>query len=327
MPLDTTFAGLSARGEGLFIGGTRGALWITDFPGNRVDRITTNGVKTLVVSGIGSPGRIIKGPDANIWVLGASETINKVTPNGLVTTYTNPNNSYLWQGMCVTDNNIWITGETGGPSNEISLFRVTPAGSITQETQYSGYSELQGDLVVGNDGNLWTCVISGSGGSFSLYALGFNTSGVKVKSVFVAGGNRNGGFGFRSANGNIYGISATGNASSFEIFSVDTVASSLSAGWSLGIGNWGPFCLGIDNNIWIFGGTGNALTAYSQTGSLITNIPLGAVGSSAICLGEDKNFWMPLYTTNSVLKISTTSLLAGYSISPTGQLTDICVGP
>ena len=100
----------------------------------------------------GTPGRIIEGPDGNIWVTlsGAAggEDIAKLTTAGVVTEYDVPGVNALVGLAAGDDGNIWAT--TNG-----ALVTIPPADPTTGTTTAVAGLTPQ-DITAGPDGNLWT---------------------------------------------------------------------------------------------------------------------------------------------------------------------------
>src|SRR3954449_13618595 len=79
---------------------------------------------------IAEPSGITTGPDGNLWFTGAPNVIGRLTPTGVVDTFTA--SGLLHAGLITAsqDGNLWFTS-TG------SIGRITPAGVITLFTDPS----------------------------------------------------------------------------------------------------------------------------------------------------------------------------------------------
>src|SRR5437588_145666 len=70
------------------VAGPDGALWFTEFNGNRIGRIITSGVITEYSTGLtpGSfPTRIAVGPDGALWFTEFSDRIGRIATTGAIT--------------------------------------------------------------------------------------------------------------------------------------------------------------------------------------------------------------------------------------------------
>ncbi|MBA3823547.1 MAG: virginiamycin B lyase, partial [Ktedonobacterales bacterium] len=68
--------------------GPDGNLWFTEYNGNRIGRMTTQGALTLFALPANcAPESITTGPDGNLWFTAQSGNIGKITPAGKVTLY------------------------------------------------------------------------------------------------------------------------------------------------------------------------------------------------------------------------------------------------
>ena len=152
--------------------GPDGNLWFTEAQGNRVGRITPQGVITeFTIPAAGSfPGGITAGPDGNLWVCAnGTNRILRVTPAGVFTEFPIPNAFPSGGPSSITtgpDGALWFSETDGGVNGRIR--RVTTSG---QFTLFSGPNPSQSphQIVAGPDGNLWYSMpISGKVGRASL---------------------------------------------------------------------------------------------------------------------------------------------------------------
>ena len=138
--------------------GPDGNLWFTEAQGNRVGRITPQGVITeFTIPTAGSfPGGITAGPDGNLWVCAnGSNKILRVTPAGGFTEFPIPNAFPSGGPSSITagpDGALWFSETDGGVGGRIR--RVTTSG---QFTLFPGPNPSQSphQIVAGPDGNLW----------------------------------------------------------------------------------------------------------------------------------------------------------------------------
>jgi streptogramin lyase len=157
------------------VAGRDGALWFTEFDGNKIGRITTGGiVNEYPIPTAGSlPDGIAAGPDGALWF--AEETGNKIvriTIGGTITEYVVPTaNSYPSGIAAGPDGALWFAEETG---NKIG--RITTGGTITEyaiPTAGGPYG-----IAAGPDGALWFTEYEGNkvgrittGGTITEYAV------------------------------------------------------------------------------------------------------------------------------------------------------------
>lgn len=101
---------------------------------------------------IAGPGGIATGPDGNLWFTnGSNDTIGKVTPAGVVTTYTGPGiaqpNSIASDGT-----SLWFTNNGFGGGDTIG--RINPSTGVITSYAVSGLRALRG-ITLGPDGAMW----------------------------------------------------------------------------------------------------------------------------------------------------------------------------
>ncbi|MHB8896265.1 MAG: Vgb family protein [Candidatus Geothermincolia bacterium] len=133
--------------------GPDGALWFTEYGGNKIGRCTLAGTITneyVVPTAASQPSYIVAGPDGNLWFTEFSgNKIGSITTAGVFTEHNIPTAACSPWGLTVgPDGNLWFTEEG---SNKIG--RCTTAGVIT-EFSPAGVIEPRG-IVRGPDGNLW----------------------------------------------------------------------------------------------------------------------------------------------------------------------------
>jgi streptogramin lyase len=137
--------------------GSDGALWFTEFNGNKIGRITTEGVITneYPVPTAGSvPYGITTGPDGNVWfVQQLGNKVGRVTPSGAITEFPIPTFDSAPLGITSgPDGALWFT-EGRNTSNKIG--RMTTAGVVTGEYPLPTAGAQPANITAGPDGNLW----------------------------------------------------------------------------------------------------------------------------------------------------------------------------
>jgi streptogramin lyase len=137
--------------------GPDGALWFTNFRGNSIGRMSTDGTLTTYTgTGVSAPCAITTGPDGALWFMNnGNNSVGRITTGGIVTNYNGGGTgirNYLNEnpGAITTgpDGALWFTNG----SND-SIGRITTAGTITNYTG-TGISTPRA-ITVGSDGALW----------------------------------------------------------------------------------------------------------------------------------------------------------------------------
>ena len=145
--------------------GPDGNLWFTEYAGNRIGRITPDGIITEFSEGItagAGPVGITVGPDGNLWFteafhvsnIGVIGKIGQITPGGVVTEFeggitAGPFDLAGLYGIAAgPDGNLWFT-----EASTDKIGRITPAGVVTEFNVTAGSAPQ--DITAGADGNLW----------------------------------------------------------------------------------------------------------------------------------------------------------------------------
>ena len=168
--------------------GPDGNLWFTELWGNRIGRITPQGVVTEFSAGISAKsglGGITAGPDGNLWFTEYDgNRIGRITPTGQVTEFrTGISPSSAPSGITAgPDGNLWFTEEVG---NRIG--RITPAGVVTEFSVGITQGSTPTGITAGPDGNLW--FTEGDGNRVGRITPG---GAVTEFSTGISGGGRSG---------------------------------------------------------------------------------------------------------------------------------------
>ena len=135
------------------VGGPDGNLWICEVNGNKIARLTTDGVFTEFPIPTPASGTetICVGPDGNLWFAEEdADKIGRITPSGTITEFPIPTPNTQPDGIVTgPDGNIWFAENTG---NKIG--KVTTDGVITEYPVLTGDSS-PGGAAGGADGNVW----------------------------------------------------------------------------------------------------------------------------------------------------------------------------
>jgi streptogramin lyase len=149
-PVPTPYTGML---EGI-AAGPDGALWFTEWNTNTVGRTTLDGNMTEYPAGTRTPGRIIKGPDGNLWFAGDPGSLYRITPSGVSSTVAAAARNYIFALTVDRAGNLWYT--EADPYNQYGahIARRDPAGHVTefpvpvQGVEFSGIAQ-------GPDGAIW----------------------------------------------------------------------------------------------------------------------------------------------------------------------------
>ncbi len=130
--------------------GPDGAMWFTEYFGNKIGRITTAGVITEfpIPTPDSRPVTIASGPDGNLWFTEwNAQKIGRITPSGVITEFASPLNN-LQEIAAGPDGRLWFTAY-GTPF----VGAITTAGVATTVAIPSG-SDAFG-IVAGPDQAIW----------------------------------------------------------------------------------------------------------------------------------------------------------------------------
>ncbi|MGH2946015.1 MAG: virginiamycin B lyase family protein [Solirubrobacteraceae bacterium] len=140
--------------------GPDGALWFTQIGGNRIGRMTTDGVLTAeweIPTPNSQPDGIAIGHDGSVWFAElAGNKIGRLDPDsGTIAEYEVPTpNSRPTEVAVAADGSVWFT-ERGTPAAPgSSVGRVEPATGVVTEYFVRAGSRPLG-IVAGPDGNIW----------------------------------------------------------------------------------------------------------------------------------------------------------------------------
>src|ERR1035437_117117 len=231
-----------------------------------------------IFGGLSGYGPIISGPDGNLWIAEKySDTIGRLTPNGVTTEFTygiSSGASIL--GICADQSgNLWFT-ENG----YYQMGRITTAGVVTEFT--TGINNYPRKCCLGPDGNVWftenghVCKITPAG-VVTEYPV------TTQPSALCVGGDGN--LWYTPNDGSlVIGKITTGGT----VTEYSTGITSAPEPYSL--------CLGPDGNVW-FGEYSADKIGKITTAGVVTEYDVSpGNGPQDICLGPDGNLW---FTNNS----------------------------
>jgi streptogramin lyase len=145
------------NGPQSIVPGPDGNLWFTN-PGNEdsISRITTDGAVTEFKIGIDGffMESIARGPEGNLWYTDPTKSINRFTPTGGLTPFTNGPRLELRPFSIArgADENLWFTVQGGEPR---AIGRITPTGEITEYLAGLNPGSFPYGIAPGPDGNIW----------------------------------------------------------------------------------------------------------------------------------------------------------------------------
>ncbi|MEO8954327.1 MAG: hypothetical protein ABI465_07125 [Ktedonobacteraceae bacterium] len=131
-------------------------VWFTDYDGNHIGKVSSNGTITLYNQGLSAnsePNYITLGPDGNLWFTEYhGNRIGMITPAGVITEYSagltlNSGPEQITKGP---DGNLWFTEYDG---NRIG--KITTTGVITEYSAGLHASSGPEGITKGPDDNLW----------------------------------------------------------------------------------------------------------------------------------------------------------------------------
>ena len=132
--------------------GPDGAMWFTQFAGDKIGRVTNAGsITEFTLAADAEPTSIVAGPDGAMWFTAQKgNSIGRITTSGVITNYALPTaNSGPTDITVGADANLWFTESTG---NRIG--RITPKGLIAEFALPTANANAN-QITLGADANLW----------------------------------------------------------------------------------------------------------------------------------------------------------------------------
>jgi len=191
---------------------------------------------------------------------------NFVETDGCCTIYP----SMMAQGK---DGNIYGTTLSGGTHLEGNVFRITPAGVLTDLHNFNGTdgNGPQGGITLAIDGNFYGTTYQGGSGHGTIYKI---TPAGAFTSLYSFTNNGDGAYPrtppVMAMDGNLYG--ATGNGTAYVLYRV-TTAGVFTVMATLVNQSYSPLLLGTDGNLYgttLYGGTYNSGTVFQFSPSAKT---------------------------------------------------------
>ncbi|WP_180539803.1 choice-of-anchor tandem repeat GloVer-containing protein [Nevskia soli] len=242
-------------------------------------------------------------------------TVFQITTAGALTTlysFSGPDGSSPATGLLLgTDGNFYGTTSSGGSNGPYgTIFKITPAGTLTQLYSFQGSdgANPSAALTLGSDGNFYGSTVSGAannnGGIFRI-----TPGGALTPLYSFAGPDGSAPFGALTlgTDGNFYGTTSSGGTNAlygtvFKIAPTGALTTIYNFAGADGSGSKAGLYLGSDGN---FYGTTTSGGANAQFGTIFSITPSGALNTlysfagpdgsnpaAALTLGADGNFYM-----------------------------------
>jgi virginiamycin B lyase len=226
--------------------GSDGALWFTEYFGDRIGRVTTSGAITEypLPRPSSEPETIVSASDGALWFTEQTgNAIGRITTSGAITEFPLAANSLPEDMTLGPDGTPWFTA-----SDHIG--HISALGAVTEYAVPTANSAPIG-ITLGSDGALWFSEMGAAkigrvtiGGAFSEYPL---PSGVKYPWQIASGPD---GAVWFLAQGYIGRITMSGVISTWAVTSIDT-------------GSLNAITLGADGHMWYTQRSGNSLDWFA----------------------------------------------------------------
>jgi streptogramin lyase len=286
------------------VAGPDGNLWFTEFNGNKIGRITTEGVITEfpIPTPNSGPRGITAGPDGNLWFTETSgNKIGKITVAGAITEYAVPTANATPYGIVTgPDQNLWFTEHTA-PATPFQMYKIgkiTVSGTVTEYSYNAvnfGFCSAPTEITARADG-LWF------GGSCAIF-INMTTAGSAVFGLGINGAIDNDVYGITlGADGNfwatLYSISNPLSRIAKLIPSDTLYTISQASAWPYGITS-GP-----DGKLWFTEANANQVGTITLAGA-ITEYAVPTLNSvpRGVTTGPDGNVWFVEFAGNKIGKI------------------------
>lgn len=248
---------------------------------------------------------VCAGPDGNVWTCAYNAVVSKITPAGVVTTYSGPSRA---EGIIKgPDGNLWLTNALAG-----GITKLTTGGS---GTHYSVGTDSYG-VCEGPDANIWYTYGSSS---VATHIEAVTTGGSAVISVSPSGATNLVSI-CTGPDGNLW-VADTGN----KLWQVTTagVCTAVTLASHAPTNSRRAVSVGPDGNLWVAAGGLWQVT----TGGVATYFAPSGVSANCVCAGPDGNLWVGDQTHHCVWQINTSGVVLAQIVLTSSTPNSICAGP
>ena len=258
-----------------------------------------------------APELITAGPDGNLWFSNyGNNSIGRITPTGVVTSFTDPS-IFSPTGIAAgPDGNLWFVNSD---FNGDSVGRITPAGVLTNFPDPSIHNARS--IAAGPDGNLWfTNHGSDSIGRITTAGVvtSFTDRTIVTPTDITAGPDGNLWYTTGFSGGSVGRITPAGVVTEFRNPTMDEPTGITS----------GP-----DGNLWFTNLNGRSIGRITTAG-VVTNFTDPTIHSPwEIITGPDGNLWFTDVFDNSLGRITPTGVVTEFTDASVNQPFGITTGP
>jgi streptogramin lyase len=310
------------------VAGPDGNLWFTEQIGNKIGRITPDGVvlnEFSVPTPNSQPFGITQGPDGNLWFSeNAGNKIGRITPTGAVTEFPIPNTSPSQFLTVDASGNIWFAESQG---NKIGRLILPPAATIR-------ISGVPATITAGVPFNVTVTALDTAGNVAGSYRGIIHFTSSEGQAVLPAD------YTFTAADRGSHTLTVIWKTAGSQTLKIaDTQISTLTAtavGGAVsafaystsGVQFDDSIITGPDGNLWWTDAPNNQVWRMTPQGTDQRSFPVPG-GPLGITVGPDGNLWITATSANQIVKMSLTGdILAQYAIpTPATHPTGITVGP
>ena len=293
--------------------GPDGNLWFTENTGNKIGRITPDGVITefTIPTANSGPRGIAAGPDGNVWFTEyAGNQIGRISPTGVIVEYPIPTaEASAFAITAGPDGNLWFT-----ESSTHRVGKITVGGTITEYVISPSCCSHPTDITTGPDGNLWFTDPSLFGGINQLtidgvVAQAFSTepdtrgitAGPDGNLWFTWSYQQAPGEGFNDGVGK---MSTSGSVTAYPMSSA----------------RGGPLLItsGPDGNLWFTGALVSGNIGRITSGGIVTQYvtPTANTSTWGITTGPDGNIWFTETQANKIGKLTISKSIVYTPLAP-----------
>lgn len=281
--------------------GSDGNLWFIEEHGNKIGRITPQGVITefSIPTRSSISDGITRGPDGNLWFFeNKGDKIGRITPQGKITEFPVQAGSDIVGLTAGPDGNLWFVGYQPN-----TIWRMTTSGVITGQFPIPTAGSGTETIKAGPDGNVW--FVEDWGDRVHPKIGRITPQGIFTEFTIptpLVPGDQNYHDLITGPDGNLWfteglahkigRITRQGVITEFSVPPPSVY--------------FGSLCVGPDGNFWFTDG-GNYIGRMTTSG-VVTNffsIPTADSHPSGLTAGPDKNIWFVEVTGNNVGQVRT----------------------